>query len=176
MANIRLNLTQELEYGWGGVKPPAGLRYNATNVYAALKKLDFPDGGFIYPNGQDWHLHRADFFDIHTMMAVDFNDPQAARMMHVCLDEIEKMQARNADGEHLCMPGEFLVPPTAHDSRWSCSPDAYFHLRKYGDGPTPVDEDKTVARSYPAGISSPPGSSHCSAPSIRLRHFPGAGR
>ncbi len=140
MANIRLNLTQELDYRWGGASPPAALRYNAQNVYAALHKLDFPDGGFIYPNGQDWHLHRADFFDIHTMMALDFNDPQAARMMHICLEEIEKMQARHADGS-ISAPNE-LLSPSAHLIQMEEVPDAYFHLRKYGDGPEPVGEDE----------------------------------
>ncbi len=140
MSNIRLNLTQELEYGWGAIKPPAALRFNATNVYAALEKLDFPDGGFVYPNGQDWHLHRADFFDIHTMMALDFNDPQAARMMRICLEEIEKMQARHADGS-ISEPNEVLSP-SAHLIQMEEIPDAYFHLRKYGDGPTPVDENE----------------------------------
>ena len=45
---------------------PKALTVNAEGVYGTLKKLAFPDGGFIYPNGQDWQLHRqADWVSIH---------------------------------------------------------------------------------------------------------------
>ena len=65
-------------------------------------------------------------------------------MMQICLDEIEKMQARHADGS-ISAPSE-LLSPSAHLIQMEETPDAYFHLRKYGDGPTPVSEHELWRR------------------------------
>ena len=59
------------------------------------KTPGLPDGGWVYPNAQDWHLHRnADWLDAHVAMAVMFDDPQAARLARICLTTAEKMIGR----------------------------------------------------------------------------------
>jgi hypothetical protein len=103
---------QRLSYEWGGNKPPAAITVNAEGVYNTLKKLAFPDGGFIYPNGQDWQLHRqADWVSIHALADVDFNDPQAAALLRLSLDATEKMAARDPKST-IVSPHQVLWPAT----------------------------------------------------------------
>ncbi|MEA2707551.1 MAG: hypothetical protein QOF78_152 [Phycisphaerales bacterium] len=139
MASTRTLITQKIFYDWAGNLPPASLNFNARNIYANLKKLTLPDGGFIYPNAQDWHLHRnADWFDLHAAMAILFNDPQAARLMRLCLDTTEKMLARSADGG-IYADGETIFP-SSQAMLLELFADAYLLLRASGEGPPPLDE------------------------------------
>lgn len=139
MTTIRLNLVQKLAYDWAGNPPPASILFNTQKVYASLKKLVLPDGGYVYPNGQDWHLHRAaDWLDAHVEMAALFNDPQAARMARLCLETAEKMLARNKDGGIYASDETFFASSQA--MLLELYADAYLFARSYGEGPAPVSE------------------------------------
>jgi len=131
---------ENLVYDWGGMKTPDSVLYNAQNIYGSLKKLAFPDGGWVYPNGQDWRLHRnPDWFNSHVEQAVLFDDPEAARLARISLDVAERMAARDPDGG-IYAPGEYFFPSTQH-SLFDWTGQAYLLLRAYGDGPEPVSEE-----------------------------------
>ena len=140
MSSTRTLITQKLFYDWAGNAPPASLGFNVKPIYANLKKLTLPDGGFVYPNAQDWHLHRnADWFDTHAAMAILHGDAQAARLMRICLETAEKMLARSADGgiyadgeTHFASSQAMLLELFA---------DAYLLMLAHGEGPPPVDEE-----------------------------------
>ena len=152
MSSTRTLLTQKLFYDWAGNAPPASLRFNAADVYVNLKRLTLPDGGFVYPNAQDWHLHRnADWFDVHAAMAILFDDPQAARLMRICLETAEKMLARGdgqgGDRGGGAGPGAAGIYAEGETNFASSQAmllelfaDAYLLLRAHGEGPPPVDE------------------------------------
>lgn len=141
MCTTRLNLVQKFDYDWAGNPEPASLRFNADKVYASVKILGCPDGGWVYPNGQDWQLHRApDWIDINAFIAILFNDPEAARLLRLTIDTTERMMARNADSG-LFLSDEVLVP-TSHAIPAELFADVYLLLRALGDGPAPVADDK----------------------------------
>ena len=103
---------QHLIYQWGDNSPPQALRFNSRGIYGVLKTLSFPDGGWIYPNGQDWQLHRnADWVNTHAMADYNFDDPQAARLLQICIETSEKMAARNPTGT-IVLPTETAFPST----------------------------------------------------------------
>ncbi len=82
---------QKMLFEWAGEKPFEALDWNVQNIYAVSKQLAFPDGGWIYPNGQDWQLHRnADWFDLHCPIAIQYHDRQAATLMRIVLETAEK--------------------------------------------------------------------------------------
>src|SRR5262249_12292238 len=139
MGTTRINLYQELIYGWAGNEPPTAIRYNAEKIYAIEKKLALPDGSFVYPNAEDWQLHRnADWIDLHSMMAVRFNDPQAARLARLNLESAEKMLARHPEGGvHLSTE---TIVATTHSVIVELYADAYLLMRASGEGPPPVEE------------------------------------
>lgn len=140
MGTTRIILYQKLTYDWAGNAPPQSLRYNLDHVYAVSKKLAMPDGNFIYPNGQDWQIHRnADWFDLHAFMATQFDDAQAARLMRISIDTCEKMQSRSGQAGGIQPPDEVLVN-ISHGILFELYADAYLILRASGEGPEPVDE------------------------------------
>ena len=86
MACTYLLTSQMPMYAWGGNPPPEAIQLNVPAINAALKKLATPDGSVIYPNGQDWGLHRnVDWFEYHAAMAVLLHDPQSAALMRHAL-------------------------------------------------------------------------------------------
>jgi hypothetical protein len=88
-----------LDYAMSERKPPEALLYNAREMYENLKWFYLPDGGCVYPNGEDWALFQIpDFSDTHIQMAVYAQDPDAWSLTKDCLATTEKMQARNPDG------------------------------------------------------------------------------
>jgi hypothetical protein len=143
MASVRTLATQSILYDWANNAAPASLRFNVPQVYANLKKLALPDGGFLYPNGQDWHLRRnADWFDVHAAMAIYFDDAQAARLMRTCLETAEKMQARAGpivEAAPIYATGE-TVFASSQAMLLELFADAYVILRARGEGATPVEE------------------------------------
>ena len=141
MSTPRMLLYQRLMYEWGGNKPPAAIEFNVKQVYANLKKLSFADGGFVYPNGQDWHLHRnADWIDMHAAMAVMFDDAQAARLMRICLDTAERMIGRSEAGG-VYAEGETIFPSSQGMllEGWC---EAYLTMRAHGEGAAPVSAEE----------------------------------
>jgi len=139
MNTFNILLHQIPVYEWAGNEPPQALTLNCRGIYANLKKLFCPDAGYLYPNGQDWRIHRnADWLRTHSGQMTLFNDPQAARLFRVCLETVEKMARRNPDGG-VYYPGEYFFPSTQHSFFEGCS-KSYYLLRSRGEGPKPVSE------------------------------------
>jgi hypothetical protein len=130
---------QRLTYEWGDTRPPQAITVNAQGVYNTLKKLAFPDGGFIYPNGEDWQLHRqADWVSIHALADVDFNDPQAAALLRIALDATEKMAARDPKST-IVSPHQVLWPATESIIVENLA-TAWLLLSAHGEKVTPTSE------------------------------------
>ena len=115
MTCISLSLGAELDYALSGRRPPECLHYNVAEIYENLKWFMLPDGGFVYPNGQDWQLFRnADWTVTNVMMAVLPRDPDAWSLACPCVDTLEKMQARSKTGA-VYAPGETFFASTQTD-------------------------------------------------------------
>jgi hypothetical protein len=115
MTCISLSLGAELDYALSGRRPPECLHHNVAGIYENLKWFVLPDGGFVYPNGQDWHLFRnADWTVKSLMMSVLLRDPDAWTLARPCLETLEKMQARSQTGT-VYAPGETSFASTQTD-------------------------------------------------------------
>lgn len=115
MTCISLSLGAELDYALSGRRPPECLHYNVAGIYENLKWFMLPDGGFVYPNGQDWQLFRnADWTVKSLMMAVLLRDSDAWSLARPCLETLEKMQARSPTGT-VYAPGETFFASTQTD-------------------------------------------------------------
>ncbi|HUS46778.1 MAG TPA: hypothetical protein VM098_01565, partial [Phycisphaerae bacterium] len=91
-----LSLGSALDYRLSGRRPPEALLYNVPGIYENLKWFVLPDGGFVYPNGQDWTLFRNPcWLRSHLLMAVFAGDPDAWTLALRSLAALEKMQARS---------------------------------------------------------------------------------
>jgi hypothetical protein len=99
MSCFVLSLSCALDYAMSGRKPPEALLHNAPGVYENLKWFFLPDGGGVYPNGQDWALfNSADWPEIHIEMAIYGQDRDAWSLLRNGLTASEKMLARNPEG------------------------------------------------------------------------------
>ena len=131
---------QKMLFEWAGEKPFEALDWNVQNIYAVSKQLAFPDGGWIYPNGQDWQLHRnADWFDLHCPIAIQYHDRQAATLMRIVLETAEKMAARNPNGP-VILPEETIFASSQHFILEGYA-RSYLVLLANGEGPAPVSEE-----------------------------------
>jgi len=92
-------LSTQVDFVLSGRKPPEALLYNVRPIYDNLKWFHLPDGGFVYPSGQDWELFRnPNWFGVHLQMAIYADDRDAWALALQSLRTLEKMQARNASG------------------------------------------------------------------------------
>ena len=99
MTTWSMTLGCSLDFVLTGRRPPEALRYNAAGIYENLKWFTLPDGGFMYPSGQDWTLYRhVDWLHPHLLMAIFGRDPEAWPLADQCLEVVEKMQARTPSG------------------------------------------------------------------------------
>jgi len=115
MTCFSLSLAAELEYALSGRRPPECLRHNVAGIYENLKWFILPDGGFVYPNGQDWQLFRnADWTVKSVMMSVLLRDPDAWSLACQGVETLEKMQARSHTGT-VYAPGETFFASTQTD-------------------------------------------------------------
>ncbi len=115
MTCFGLSLGASLDYALTDRRPPECLRYNAAGIYENLKWFTLPDGGFVYPNGQDWQLFRnADWAGAHIQMAIFGGDPDAWALAGRSLATLEKMQAR-ADTGAVYAPDETFFASTQTD-------------------------------------------------------------
>lgn len=139
MNTFDMNLYQALVYEWGGNKLPKGFELNCAGIFGSLKKLYFPDASFLYPNGQDWGLHRnPHWIWTHAAMAVLLGDPDADRMMRMAIDCTALMAKRTPDsGIHA--PEEYSFPST-QQFLFEMFGDIYLLLAERGDGPAPTAE------------------------------------
>lgn len=141
MSAMTLNRYQRLPYAWGGKEVPASVDFNTTAVLGVLNRLGLPDGGFIYPNGQDWQIHRNPMW-VNTFapqMVID-GDPAAALLFRICLGCAEKMAARGPTGR-VYLAEEYSFPST-EPMMLDQHAEAYLLLRGWGEGPEPLAEDE----------------------------------
>lgn len=119
MGCFGLSMGCAIDYLMTGRRPPDALSYNAAEIYANLKFFLLPDGGSVYPSGQDWTLFRVPSgLGIHCLMAIYGRDPRAWSWFGRTLDTVEKMQARNSDGA-VYTKSEYFFPSTQHDRVYS---------------------------------------------------------
>ena len=145
MNTIDMLLMQIRFYEWADRPHPEALEHNVRGIYENLKVLSFADGGYLYPNGQDWHLHRCpDWFRTHVSQAVLYGDRQAARLARICLETIECMAARNPDGA-LFLQDEFFFASTQH-MFFELACQAYLMLRTKGEGAPPISEKELICQ------------------------------
>ena len=115
MTAFGLSLGCEIDYRLTGRKSPEAMIFNVAGIYQNLKWFVLPDGGYVYPNGQDWRLFRnADWIRSHLLMACYAGDPDAWSLAMRSLDAIERMQARSSDG-NIYLPEEFFFASTHSD-------------------------------------------------------------
>jgi len=115
MTCTSLNLGAEVDYALSGRRPPESVRYNVAGIHENLKWFTLPDGGFVYPNGQDWQLFRnADWTVKNVMAAVLLHDPDAWSLVRPGVGTLEKMQARATSGT-VYAPGETFFASTQTD-------------------------------------------------------------
>lgn len=115
MTCFSLSLGAALDYTMSNRKPPECLWHNVAGLYENLKWFVLPDGGFVYPNGQDWQLFRnPDWIAVHLEMAVFGRDANAWTLACRSLDTLEKMQARSASGVAYA-PGETFFASSQTD-------------------------------------------------------------
>ena len=115
MTAFGLSLGCEIDYRMSGRKSPQAMTYNVAGIYQNLKWFVLPDGGYVYPNGQDWRLFRnADWMRSHLLMACYAGDPDAWSLAMRSLEAIERMQARSSDGS-IYLPEEFFFASTHSD-------------------------------------------------------------
>lgn len=100
MGTFIMTLGCALDHEMTGRQPPEALLHNARGIYENLKWFFLPDGGCVYPNGEDWELFNniSKWIDTHTQMMVYAGDPDAWSLMRPCLATVEKMHARDPDG------------------------------------------------------------------------------
>ena len=114
MTCFSLSLGAEADYLLSGRRPPEALLFNAREIFENLKWFALPDGGYVYPSGQDWELFRnPGWVNPDVQMAAFARDGDAWSMACRCLDTLEKMQARNASGA-VFSPGEYFFASTQH--------------------------------------------------------------
>jgi hypothetical protein len=106
MTAFSLSLGCEMEFVMTGRRPPQSLRHNVAGIYENLKWFSMPDGGFVYPSGQDWALFRqVDWLYPNLLFAVFERDPEAWGLLDVSFEVLERMQARSPEGA-IYLPGE----------------------------------------------------------------------
>ncbi len=114
MTGFGLTLGAQVDFALSGRKPPEALLYNVRPIYDNLKWFHLPDGGFVYPSGQDWELFRnPDWLGVHLEMAIHADDRDAWPRALQSLRTLEKMQARNASGA-VFAPSEWYFASMQH--------------------------------------------------------------
>lgn len=116
MTCFSLSLGCALDYTLTGRRPPEALLHNVAGVYENLKWFSLPDGGFVYPSGQDWALFRNPAWTYaHLLMAVYGGDGDAWSLSLRGLATAEKMQAGSSQGT-VFRAGEYFFASTQHDA------------------------------------------------------------
>ncbi len=87
------------DFRMSGRREPEAVMHNVGGIYENLKWFVLPDGGFVYPSGQDWQLFRnADWLRCHVLMSVLARDPDSWELGRRSLAALEKMQSRSTSG------------------------------------------------------------------------------
>ncbi len=145
MTTFSLSLGCAPDFAMTGRRIPEALLFNVAPIYENLKWMLLPDGGFVYPNGQDWELFRnPSWLGKHVLMAVWALDPDAWMWVLHTLDTLEKMQARSTDGA-VFHPGEYFFASTQSDLLRSLA-NAWLSLQLAGEVPNAPRERIGVRR------------------------------
>jgi len=177
MAAFNLTLGSSLDYSMTGRRPPEALRYNIPGIYENLKWFLLPDGGFVYPNGQDWRLFRnPDWLFVHVSMAVFGKDPDAWPLALTGLETLERMQARSESGA-IYRPGEYFFPSTQHDRIYHLAltwlslqlVDSLPHGNPERTGVRRLDSGKVVIHRTPEAIHTFSWGARCMAQCLAYR-------
>jgi hypothetical protein len=132
MTAFSLSLGCAPDFVMTGRPMPEAMRFNVAPIYENLKWMLLPDGGFVYPNGQDWELFRnPSWLGKHALMAVWERDPDAWASALRTLEALEKMQARSPSGA-VFYPGEYFFASTQHDLLRSLA-NAWLSLQLAGE-------------------------------------------
>jgi hypothetical protein len=116
MGCIGLTLSCHLDFRLSGRETPRAVAWNASGVYENLKWMATPDGGYIYPSGQDWGLFRnPQKAHLHVLMASFEGDADGWSLAQQGWDAMERMQARSTDGR-VFLPDEYRFASTQHDT------------------------------------------------------------
>ena len=116
MGCIGITLSCHLDFRLSGRPTPRAVAWNAAGVYENLKWMATPDGGYVYPSGQDWALFRnPQKAHLHLLMAAFEDDPDGWSLAQNGWEAMEKMQARSADGR-VFLPGEYRFASTQQDT------------------------------------------------------------
>jgi hypothetical protein len=142
-------------YAWGGLTPPDALHHNVLAIHRTLRLLATPEGSVVYPNGQDWGLHRnIDWLEYHAGIAVVYQDRSAATLLRQSLATVQRMAARQPDGT-VYLPGETKL---ASDQAMVLEYGAHTYalMAQLGEGPAPLPDDALQAQLagvhvFPAG-------------------------
>jgi hypothetical protein len=145
MTCFSLSLGCAPDFAMTGRPWPEALLFNVPPIYENLKWMLLPDGGFVYPSGQDWELFRnASWLGKHVLMAVYGHDPEAWGWTLRNLEVLEKMQARSPSGA-IYFPGEYFFASTQHDIFRSLA-NAWLNLQLAKDIPQSSRERLGVRR------------------------------
>jgi hypothetical protein len=100
MGAFTLTLTCAIDYAMTGRPAPEALLHNTREVYENLKWFFLPDGGCVYPNGEDWDLFGStfDWSEVNVLMSAFAQDADAWPLLQKNLATGEKMQSRGAEG------------------------------------------------------------------------------
>ncbi len=121
MTTFSLTLSCVLDFIMTHRKEPEAMYYNIDGIYENLKWFSLPDGGFVYPSGQDWRLFRnPDWFFPHTLMATFGQDTDAWTLAMRSFTTQEKMQARPQHSA-IYLDEEYFFPSTQTDRLYSLS-------------------------------------------------------
>jgi hypothetical protein len=115
MTCFNLSLGCAVDFAMTDRHPPEALLFNAGPIYDNLKWMQLPDGGFVYPNGQDWEVFRnPDWLGKHILMAVWARDPDAWAGVMCTLGALERMQSRTDSGA-IFHSREYFFASKQHD-------------------------------------------------------------
>jgi hypothetical protein len=115
MTTFSLSAGCAVDFRMSGRHEPEAVLHNAAGIYENLKWFVLPDGGFVYPSGQDWQLFRnADWLGCHTLMTVLAGDGDSWELGERSLAALEKMQARGASGA-VYLPEETFFASSSTD-------------------------------------------------------------
>lgn len=115
MTCFSLSLGSALDYAMTGRKAPEALLHNVAGLYENEKWFLMPDGGFVYPSGQDWELFRIPgWVNMHVLAATFARDPEAWPLAQTALGTLEAMQARSKGGA-VYLADEWFFPSTHTD-------------------------------------------------------------
>ncbi|MBN2292267.1 MAG: hypothetical protein JXM70_07575 [Pirellulales bacterium] len=126
MGCIGITLCCHIDFRLSGRVAPRAVAWNASGIYENLKWMATPDGGYIYPSGQDWALFRnPQKALLHLLMASFEGDTDGWSLAQQGWEAMDRMQARSTDGR-VFLPDEYRFRSMQHDTiamiglQWLC--------------------------------------------------------